>query len=271
MDLELSGKVVVVTGATANIGRAIALDMANEGASLFIVGRDREAGAQVVAEALARGAHAAHFHGVDLLEPTSGEEINRVCNETLGPVDVLVNNVGGNAAVGPFAQSDPESWLRDIDITLFTVLRVTRAILPGMIERGGGNIVNVGSTAGTVGDYMLALYSAAKGAVHTFTKVLAREVGQHGIRVNCVAPYATIPEDPATLSTGSRFHPESGFFTRELANVDPAEIARLQRSGPLDRTNARPEEVAAMVLYLASGRAGFTTGQVYHIDGGTLL
>ncbi len=271
MDLELAGKVVVVTGATANIGRAIALDMASEGAKLFAVGRDREAGARVVEEALARGAHSAHFHAVDLLDPASGDEINRVCEDTLGPVDVLVNNVGGNTAVGPFAESDPESWIRDIDITLLTVLRVTRAILPAMIARKSGSIVNVGSTAGTVGDYMLSVYSASKGAVHTFTKVLAREVGQHGIRVNCVAPYATFPDDPAAFSSGSRFHHEKGFFTHAFAKIDPSEIAKLQRTGPLDRTIAKPEEVAAMVLYLASNRAGFTTGQVYHIDGGTLL
>lgn len=271
MDLALAGKVVVVTGATANIGRAIALDMACEGVKLLAVGRDREAGARVVAEALARGAQGAHLHAVDLLDPASGEEINQVANTVFGPVDVLVNNVGGNSAAGLFVDSDPESWIRDIDITFLTMLRVTRAILPSMVARNCGSIINIGSTAGTVGDYMLSIYSAAKGAVHTFTKILSREVGPHGIRVNCVAPYATLPDDPAAFSQGSRFHPETGFFTHAFANVAPSEMAKLQRTGPLDRTIAKPEEVAAMVLYLASDRAGFTTGQIMHIDGGTLL
>jgi NAD(P)-dependent dehydrogenase (short-subunit alcohol dehydrogenase family) len=150
-----------------------------------------------------------------------------------------------------------------------TVLRVVRAILPGMIARKTGSIVNLGSTAGTVGDYMLPIYSAAKGAVHSFTKALAKEVRQHNVRVNCVAPYATLADDPAAFSQGSRFHPETGFFTKSFAGVDPAEMAKLQRNGPLGRTIAKPEEVA--VLYLASERAGFTTGQVFHVDGGTLL
>src|SRR6202034_1487043 len=112
------------------------------------------------------------------------------------------------------------------DITLMTLLRMTRAALPQMIARKAGRIVNIGSTAGTVGDYMLAVYSAAKGAVHAFTRVLAKEVGQYGITVNCIAPYATLPDDPAVFSSGSRFHPEHGFFTRAFANVAPGELAK---------------------------------------------
>ena len=271
MDLGLAGKTVVVTGATANIGRAIALDMAQEGVKLVAVGRDIEAGQRVVAAALERGAADACFLAVDLLERDAGERIRQGAADAFGPVEVLVNNVGGNANFGVFAESDPDGWQQDIDITLTTVLRVTRAILPDMIARKSGNIVNIGSTAGTVGDYMLAVYSAAKSAVHGFTRVLAKEVGQHGIRVNCVAPYATIASDPAVFSQGSRFHPDTGFFTQAFAGVDPSDIARLQRTGPLDRTIAQPEEVAAAVLYFASSRASFITGQVFHVEGGTLL
>jgi NAD(P)-dependent dehydrogenase (short-subunit alcohol dehydrogenase family) len=271
MDPGLAGKTAVVTGATSNIGRAIALELAGEGVKLLAVGRDRDAGARVVAEAMARGATDARFVAVDLLDTAAGETIRLAAAEAFGAVDVLVNNVGGNVAIGPFADSDTASWQQDLDITLGTVLRVTRAILPDMIARRTGCIVNIGSTAGIVGDYLLAVYSAAKGAVHAFTRVLAKEVGQHNVRVNCVAPYGTISSDPAAFSAGSRFHPETGFFTRAMAGLDPAERRKMARSGVLPRNFATPEEVAAAVLYLASERAGFVTGQVLPVEGGALL
>lgn len=271
MEMGLEGKVAVVTGATANIGRAIALGLAAEGAKVLAIGRDREAGERVVRDALERGAQGARFLAVDLKDQDCGERIADECMSAFGSIDILVNNVGGNAAMGLFADSDPAKWLDDIDITFLTLLRVTRSILPVMIAEKSGKIVNIGSTAGLVGDHMLAVYSAAKGAVHSFTKVLAKEVGRHGICVNCVAPYSTMSSDPAAYSTGSRFNPQTGFFTQAVGTLDPAELAHLQRNGPLDRTVAQPEEVASAAIYLASRHANFITGEIMRVAGGVLL
>jgi 2-hydroxycyclohexanecarboxyl-CoA dehydrogenase len=270
MDLGVADKVVIVTGATANIGRAIALDFAVEGAKLVVVGRDADAGARVVVQSLERGGHAAVFVQADLLDPKSALCI-RDAAEQLGPIAILVNNVGGNVGAGFFVDSDPASWQGDIDITLMTTLRMTHAVLPGMVARGAGRIINIGSTAGLVGDYMLPVYSAAKSAIHGFTRVLAKEVGQHGITVNCVAPYGTVSDDPQAFSRGSRFHPENGFLRKAFSSASPSDMAKRRRTSPLSRQIAKPEEVSAAVLYLASSRADFITGQVLQVDGGTLL
>jgi len=270
MDMQMTGRVAIVTGATANIGRAISLGLAAEGVKLVAVGRDQAAGARLVEQAIAAGAQDACFVAADLSDPAAPGQILAAAS-ALGEVAILVNNVGGNIGAGFFVDSDPASWAGDIDLNLGTLLRMTHATLPGMIARKAGAIVNIGSTAGIVGDYMLPVYSAAKAAVHGFTKVLAKEVGPHGIRVNCVAPYGTVSRDPAAFSSGSRFHPDRNFFGRAFASTSPKYMEKRSRQTVLGRPVAFAEEVASLAVYLASDQAGFITGQVYPVDGGSLL
>ncbi|AMO70596.1 SDR family NAD(P)-dependent oxidoreductase [Sphingorhabdus sp. M41] len=268
MDMDLSGKTVIVTGATANIGRSIALAFVQEGANVLAVGRDEDAGTRLVETAKVSGGGKIIFLAVDMLEKDAARKI-LVEAEKIGPVDILVNNVGGNVGAGFFADSDPDTWQGDIDLNFGTLLRMTHAVLPAMIERKTGAIVNIGSTAGIVGDYMLPLYSAMKAAVHGFTKILAKEVGQHGIRVNCVAPYGTMSSDPEAFSSGSRFRGD--FFAKLFKGTSPEDAAKRARTTVVGRPMAMPEEVASLVVWLASNNAGFVTGQVYPVDGGSLL
>ncbi|WP_317930465.1 SDR family NAD(P)-dependent oxidoreductase [Halioxenophilus sp. WMMB6] len=270
MDLMLSGQVAIVTGATANIGRSIALALAAEEVQLVAVGRDEVAGEKLVAEAKTAGASTAIFVAADLLQVEAPAKI-LMAAEQLGPVAILVNGVGGNVEQSFFVDSDPELWQQDIDLNFGTVLRMTRAVLPGMVARGSGAIINIGSTAGLVGDYMLPIYSAMKGAVHSFTKVLAKEVGQHGVRVNAIAPYATIGQSPDDFSRGSRFHPDNNFFAKGAAELSDYDKSMRQRKPLVGRPFATPAEISSLAAYLASTKASFVTGQVWSVDGGSLL
>ncbi len=270
MDTGLTGKVVIVTGATANIGRAIALDFAAEGAKVVAVGRDEDAANRLISLARERGKGSIRFVRADMFDPASAPLVLDRAQE-LGPVDVLVNNVGGGAGVGLFVSSEPATWQADIDRSLMTTLRMTHAVLPGMIARKSGRIINIGSLSGLGGQYAMSTYSAAKGAVHSFTQALAREVGEHNITVNCVAPHGTVSSDPAAFSTGSNFHPELGSRRTVQNQFSPEQNAKRRRTGVLARGIAQPEEISAAVLWLASNRGGFVTGQIVPVDGGARL
>ncbi|ANI42482.1 short-chain dehydrogenase [Mycolicibacterium vaccae 95051] len=269
MDTGMTGHTVVVTGANANIGRGIALGFAAEGANLVVVGRDGAQGAKVCEHLLVRGAREVFWQACDVTDRTDVVAMAAAVQDRFGAVDVLVNCVGGNVGMDPFVDSDPETWRDDIDLTFTSMLNCIHALLPGMLDRGRGRIINIGSTSGIVGDPLLAVYSAMKGAVHSFTKVLAKEVGPRGVTVNAVAPYATFPDGPDAISAGSRWHPD-GIFSR-LMSTRAEELTTIGRRTVLERQYAYPAEVAAAAVYLASEAAAFVTGQVLCVDGGTQI
>lgn len=274
MHTGLADCVVIVTGATSNIGRGIALAFAAEGVRLVVVGRDHDAGRLVAQRAVERGAAEVLWRATDV---TDAADVGALVAEVValfGGVDVLVNGVGGTADVGEFATSSPAHWQADIEANLGTVLTCTHAVLPLLMAQNSGRIINIGSTAGLVGDRLMAVYSAAKGAVHAFTRVLALEVGGSGVTVNAIAPYRTRSDDPADaaegVSAGSRYHPENGIFTR-LRAEKPEVIGSVLRETALPRDHAWPEEVGAAAVFLASTSAAFITGQIVQVDGGVTL
>jgi NAD(P)-dependent dehydrogenase (short-subunit alcohol dehydrogenase family) len=270
METGLAGRTVVVTGATANIGRGVALAFAAERANVVVVGRDEAQGARVCDDLLERGAKHALWQRADVTDRAQVDRMVSAVHGAFGAIDVLVNNVGGNVDFDAFVDSDPQTWSQDIALNIVTNLHCTHAVLPGMIDRGYGRIVNIGSTAGLIGDPMLAVYSAMKGAVHAFTRVLAVEVGKSGVTVNAIAPYGTLPDDPARdVSSGSRWRVD-GIFAR-VAATRPDALQALGRRTVMQRQTAFPAEIGAAAVYLASDAAAFVTGQVLAVDGGVLL
>jgi len=266
----LAGRTVIVTGGNSNIGRGIALAFASEGAKVVIVGRDGEQGRRVHDQILERGAKDALWHAADVTDREQVEGMVEAVHQRFGSIDVLVNNVGGNVDMDDFVDSDPATWHQDIALNIVSTLNCTHAALPGMIERSHGRVINIGSTAGLIGDIKLAVYSAMKGAVHAFTRVLAKEVGREGITVNAIAPYGTMPDDVEhDVSSGSRFHPD-GLLAR-LAETRMEELMAIARRTVMERQFAFPYEIGAASVYLASDAAAFVTGQVLCVDGGTQL
>lgn len=258
MKLELEGKVVLITGAGAGIGQALAIAFALEGAVVAVNDRTRAEVEDTLSRILAAGdkAIAAPFDVSDLDAVRHGVA---TIASTVGAVDVLVNNAAVMLANKPFVETDPADCAREIAVGLFGTLHCSRAVLPAMIERRGGSIVNIVSDAGRTGQAREVAYSSAKGGVMSFTKSLAREVGQHGIRVNAVSPAAT--DTPLRRVMLERMALTIG------ADAVAERERKIRRAYPLGRI-AEADDIADSVLFLSSSRAAMVTGQIVSVNGG---
>lgn len=245
---EIKRPVVVVTGAGSGIGRATALRLAEDGATIVAADID-ERGARSTASLISEAGHAARAAVVDIADPGSVAALHRSVLDGEGRCDVLVNNAGWEE-IKPFADTTREFWERILTINLLGPIAVSRAFLTEMMERGSGTIVNVASDAGRVGSTGEAVYSGAKGGVIAFTKALAREMARHGVSVNCVCPGPT--DTPA--------------FARVPDRLKEA----LVRAIPLRRV-AAPEDVANAISFFASPRSSYLTGQVLSVSGGLTM
>jgi 2-hydroxycyclohexanecarboxyl-CoA dehydrogenase len=260
MNLNLSGKTVIVTGAGSNIGRAIALAFARERSNVVVAEIDEAQGGKTAAEATALGASAIAVR-TDVTRWESVQAMVRAVEERFGRVDVLVNNVGWTHDA-LFVEKTRDEWEREIQINLWGMINCTRAVLDGMIARKAGAIVSMGSDAGRMGEFREGVYGACKAGVIALSKSIAREVGKFGIRLNVVCPGMTMPKSDDDIGELSMWTAEENRAWRT-----PEMQARIAKAYPLRRV-ATPEDVTGAVVFLASDAAGFVTGQTLSVSGG---
>lgn len=269
MDLELAGRIALVTGASQGIGRAIAVSLAREGAHVAVMARNATALDAVAAEM--RGlAGKALAVPVDLTSPDQIEQgANRVIDE-LGTPEIVVSNAGRVAREGQppyafFEQLSDDDWQWAFDLNLMGPVRLIRTLLPRMCELGQGSIVIINSTGAAQPDPGVEHYDGTKAALLNLAKSLSREYGPRGIRVNTVSPGITLSDYVAEF-LGKLAAQEN----RDLEEFVPGFVAANRPNVTAGRA-ARPREIADVVTFLASPRASFVNGANYRVDSGDTL
>ncbi|HCO44879.1 SDR family NAD(P)-dependent oxidoreductase [Immundisolibacter sp.] len=259
MDLGYSGMSVVVTGAASNIGRAIALGFAAEGARVTI--GDIDAGqADRVAQAACAAGGLAQAVATDVTDLAQVRRLFAAAESAHGAVKVLVNAVGWDQLMY-FTETTPEFWDTVIRINYVGVLNCTRTALDSMLHSGGGSIVSISSDASRQGEPREAVYGGVKAAINSFMKTIAKENGRFGVRCNVVCPGVTLPEAQADVGERSMWAGQGAMFTDE-------QLEKIARALPLKKIG-KPQDIANAVLFLASDRvAGHITGQVLSVSGG---
>jgi|HubBroStandDraft_5_1064220.scaffolds.fasta_scaffold152438_1 NAD(P)-dependent dehydrogenase (short-subunit alcohol dehydrogenase family) len=258
MQLELQGKVAVVTGASHGIGLAVTTALAAEGAHVVAGSRD---GSKELDDLVASGS--AESVVVDL-STASGPADLADAALARGAIDILINNVGGaHPRVGGFLSITDEDWTSTMNLNLMAAVRMTRAVLPSMIAAGGGSIVTTSSVNAFLPDPAVLDYSASKAAVANFSKSLSKEVAPHSIRMNTVSP--------GPVSTALWLG--KGGVAQTVASAtggDPAAVAQQAAADAATGRFTTPEEVADLMVFLASARAANITGADFTIDGGLI-
>ncbi|AMR81097.1 2-hydroxycyclohexanecarboxyl-CoA dehydrogenase [Cupriavidus nantongensis] len=250
----LEGKTVIVTGGGGGIGSATCLRFARAGAGVGVLDLNPEAGERVAAQIREAGGRALAVR-CDITDRASVDAAVAAVEQDLGPVDVLVNNAGWDV-FRPFVKTEPAQWERLIAINLTGALHMHHAVLPGMVARRRGRIVNIASDAARVGSSGEAVYAACKGGLVSFSKTIAREHARHGITVNVVCPG---PTETALFED----------YKQGAGNPDKL-VEAFTRSIPLGRIG-QPDDLPGAVLFFAGDDAAFITGQVLSVSGGLTM
>lgn len=245
----MSGRVAFVTGGGGGIGAAICRQLSEAGHRVAVADVVEARAQQVAADIDGIGVE------VDVTDPGSVAAAVAGTVEALGPIEICVSCAGWDE-LRPFLDTDEGFQSKVIEVNFAGPMRVTRAVLPGMVERSHGRIVNIGSDAGRVGSSLESVYSGAKGGVIAFTKTIAREFARYGITANTVCPG---PTDTPLLSQ----------IVEASADADRV-IAGMTKAVPMRRVG-QPDDIAPAVVFLASDEAGFITGQTLSVSGGLTM
>ncbi|MBI3992754.1 MAG: SDR family oxidoreductase [Candidatus Lambdaproteobacteria bacterium] len=259
MDLGLKGKSVIVTGGGSNIGRAIVLTFAEEGANITVGEIDVDQGEKVAAAARKKSVQV-QVVKTDVRKLSDVQKLVKAAKDKFGSVDALVNNVGWDE-LHYFVETGPEFWDKVINLNYISVLNCTKAVLEVMIPQQSGAIVSLSSDASRMGEMREAVYGGVKAAVNSFMKTIARENGRYGIRANAVCPGMTIPDSQDDVGKLSMWKQDVPMWSEET-------LAKVAKAYPLKKIG-KPQDLANAIVFLASGKAaGHITGQVLSVSGG---
>jgi 2-hydroxycyclohexanecarboxyl-CoA dehydrogenase len=251
----MTNRVALVTGGAQGIGRGIVETLGANGFQVAVADLNVDLAEEAAVAVKGAGGNAVAVE-MDVTDTSSVQAAVKSVTESLGQIEIVVNNAGFDDFMR-FLDTTEEFWDRILEVNFKGALRVIQATTPGMVERGYGRIVNIGSDAGRVGSSLEAVYSGAKGGIIAFTKTLAREVATSGITVNTVCPG---PTDTPALR---KFAANAGEDAEKV-------VAGMTRAVPMRRL-AQPSDVAAAVAYFASDAAGYVTGQTLSVSGGLTM